>query len=250
MAKDKLPEEHNESEKVPVVLFASSEQQNRDTAYNLLKQAGYKVITCSNGAEAVGLSCRYKFDIIIMDIEMPVIGGWEAAKIIRSQSYNQNTSIVAVAEGKGADEWLKLLESPFDDYIDKPDIKKDLLGEINKYIQKTQELKKIKKSGEITCKIAAEKDYMQEIERLVHELPKWVVKMRETFDKNNLQELQFQIQALKEQAVLEGFDDWAEKATEIERILHVEEIEKINKKIDELVHMCIKTKLPRRSDSD
>jgi len=245
MAKERFSKEHRESN----VLFASDEQQSRDTMQRLLEQAGCKVTTCANGAEAVGLACRQRFDVIIMDIELPVIDGREAAKIIRSHGNNQNTSMVAVVDGAGADEWMKLLESPFDDYVEESFGEQALLEVINKYVREAQELKAIGKSSEIICKIASNGNYKQMIERMVCELPQWVAKIREAFDRNDLQELEFQTQILKEQAASAGLKHWAEKVTDIERIIHTEQIEKINKKLDELVQMCVKTKMRRQADN-
>jgi CheY-like chemotaxis protein len=246
VAKERISREHNELK----VLFASNEQRGSDTIHRLLKQAGCKVTTCANGAEAVGLACRQRFDVIIMDIELPVIDGRETAKIIRSHGNNQNTSMVAVVEGAGVDEWMQLFETHFDDYIDKSVGEKAILEVINKYVCEAQELKEIRKSGEIACKIAADGNYKQVIEKMVCELPQWVAKMREAFDRNDLQELEFQTQTLKEQAASAGLEHWAEKATDIEKIIHTEQIERINKKLDELVQMCVKTKMRRQAEND
>jgi len=246
MEKDRFSKEHYELK----TLFASDEQQGRDSIRRLLERAGCKVTMCANGAEAVGLACRQKFDVIIIDIELPVIDGRETAKIIRSHGNNQNTSMVAIIDGAGTDERMKMLESPFDDYVEKSLGEQALLEVINKYAREAQELKALGKSSEIICKIAADGDYKQVIERMVCELPQWIAKMREAFDRNDLQELEFQTQTLKEQAVSAGLEHWAEKATDIERIIHTEQIEKINKKLDELVQMCVKTQMRRQADND
>jgi CheY-like chemotaxis protein len=246
MTEGKFPEEHHNSTNIPTVLFASGEQQSRNDVSSLLERAGYKVITCANGAETIGFACRHRFDVILMDIKLPVIDGQETAKIIRSHGNNQNTPVVAVVDED--DKWIGVDESPFDDYIDKHVSQKVLLEVVNKYVQETQEIKNTEKSNEIICKIAAEDDYTKMIEQLICELPQWVAQMHKVFDKNNLQELQFQIQALKEQADSAGFEQWAQKMKDIEKIVYTEQIEKVNKKLDELVQMCVKTKLHRQTD--
>jgi CheY-like chemotaxis protein len=246
VAKERISREHNQLK----ALFASNEEQGRDGMRRLLEQFGYKVTLCVNGAEVVGLACRQRFDVIIMDIDLSIIDGWEAAKIIRSHGNNQNTSMVAIIDRAGADERMKMLDSPFDDYVEKSLGEQALLEVINKYAREAQELKALGKSSEIICKIAADGDYKQVIERMVCELPQWVAKMREAFDRNDLQELEFQTQTLKEQAVSAGLEHWAEKATDIEKIIHTEQIEKINKKLDELVQMCVKTQMRRKAEND
>ncbi len=249
MATERGSKENDKSKNVPMVLFASNDQQRRETVNWLLRQAGYKVTICTNGAEAVGLACQHNFSVVVIDLDLPVIDGRETAKIVRSHGNNQDTFIIAIINDADADGWIELFET-FDDYIDKTAIKKNLLEKINECVQETQELGTVRKSSEIVCKIAAEEDYQRVIERMVCELPQCVAKMKETFDKSNLQEVQFQIRALKEQAVSAGFEQWAEKVTDIEKILHTEEIEKINKKLNELVQMCVKTKLRRQADNE
>jgi CheY-like chemotaxis protein len=249
MAKEKFPEENHKSQNTPSVLLASDDRQCCDTIRLMLEQAGYEVTSCDNGAEAIGFACWCVFDVIIMDAALKVISCLDAARIIRSNSGNKDTSMVAVVNETQMDGWLELFET-FDDYIEKSAVKDTLLDKIGECVRDSRELKAARKSSEIVCKIAADDDYKRKIEELVCELPGFADKMREAFDKNNFQEVQLQVQALKDQAVLAGFENWVEKVADIEKIVHAEEIEKINRKLDELVRMCVKTKLPRLSDGD
>jgi CheY-like chemotaxis protein len=246
MPGERYSEENKDSKNVPIVLVASNEHQSRKAARSLLEQAGYKVVTCTNGAEVIGWACRHRFDVILMDIKLPVIDGREAAKIIRSHGNNKNATVVATVDEE--DEWIGANESPFDDYIEKSVSQKAVLEVMKKFVQETQELRECEKRNEIICKIAAEDDYTKMIEQLVCELPQWVAQMHKAFDKSNLQELQFEIQALKEQADLAGIQQWAQKMKDIEKIIYTEQIDKVNKKLDELVQMCVKTKLHRKTD--
>ena len=116
------------------------------------------------------------------------------------------------------------------DYIDLPVDQKAVNRVIDNCIRETQQLRAGHKSGEIVCKIAAESNYPRMIEKMVCELPKWVANMREAFDRNDITELEFQTQALKEQADSAGLEDWIRKVTDVEEVLHSEEIEKLTGK--------------------
>ena len=249
MAEDKLPEENHKSTNTPSILLATDDGQCAEMIRSMLEQAGCEVTSCKNGAEAIGFTCWCRFDVIIIDAALKVIDCLETAKIIRSHSENKDTSMIAIVKETQMEGWLELFET-FDDYIERDAVKKTLLDKVNEQVQNSRHLKAARESSEIVCKIAADADYERKIEKLVCELPEFAAQMREAFDKNNFQEIELQVQALKDRAVLAGFENWVENVTDIEKIAHAEEIEKINKKLDELVQMCVRTKLPRLSDGD
>ncbi len=62
----------------------------------MLKEMVSQVVVCKNGKEAVRLAQSQPFDIIFMDIQMPIMDGISATQAIRSQSLNTETPIVAV----------------------------------------------------------------------------------------------------------------------------------------------------------
>lgn len=79
------------------VLLVEDYPTNRIIAKRHLESAGLKVTMAENGKEAIELANEKKFDIILMDIQMPIMDGFTATKEIRELcSYNQNTPIVAM----------------------------------------------------------------------------------------------------------------------------------------------------------
>ncbi|KXO13577.1 BarA sensory histidine kinase [Moritella sp. JT01] len=75
---------------------------------------------CSNGAEAVAKANKMDFDIIFMDIQMPIMDGISACRSIRSGSRNQSTPIIAVTAHAMSGERDRLLSKGMDDYLTKP----------------------------------------------------------------------------------------------------------------------------------
>ena len=90
------------------------------------------------GLEALEMCQNYTFDIIFMDIQMPVMDGLEATQKIRSEQKNRRTPIVAVTAHALADEKKTLLKSGFDDYLSKPVSEKQMLAILNKWTQTSQ----------------------------------------------------------------------------------------------------------------
>ena len=73
-----------------------------------------------NGKEGVWMAKQKKYDTILMDIRMPVMDGYEAARIIRSDSLNKNTPILALTASSIVDEKGKALEAGMNQYLPKP----------------------------------------------------------------------------------------------------------------------------------
>ncbi|QUM75176.1 two-component sensor histidine kinase BarA [Moritella sp. 24] len=86
----------------------------------MLADSVTKIESCSNGAEAVAKANQMDFDIIFMDIQMPIMDGISACKAIRSGSRNQSTPIIAVTAHAMSGERDRLLSKGMDDYLTKP----------------------------------------------------------------------------------------------------------------------------------
>jgi two-component system cell cycle response regulator DivK len=96
----------------------------------LLADTGIQITNAFNGKEAVDLFANEKFDIILMNIKMPVMDGFEATKEIRKLS--RDVPVIAETNWGGIRE--KCLEEGFDDYIRKPFGRDDIIEMIKKHI--------------------------------------------------------------------------------------------------------------------
>ncbi|WDE00038.1 two-component sensor histidine kinase BarA [Thalassomonas actiniarum] len=109
------------SKKIPIkVLAVDDNDANLKLIKALLLEQVSEVITASNGQEAVTLCQNEKFALIFMDIQMPVMDGVTALKAIRSNTFNEDTAIIAVTAHALSSEKEKLLVEGFDSYITKP----------------------------------------------------------------------------------------------------------------------------------
>ncbi len=110
------------------ILVAEDNVVNQKVITNMLKKTGHRVSLADNGEEAVSMFKNNRYDLILMDIQMPIMGGIEAAKKIRAheEKTGGHIRIAAVTANAMKGDKNRFLEAGMDDYIPKP-IKKDQL---------------------------------------------------------------------------------------------------------------------------
>jgi len=115
------------------ILLVDDYDSIRDVTTEHLQRGGYTVETAQNGEEAVKKTRETKFDLIITDINMPVMNGDEAARIIRlGDSVNSHTPIMAMTANSDESDNEKYFEAGIDVIIEKPVRKKNLLDALER----------------------------------------------------------------------------------------------------------------------
>jgi two-component system, sensor histidine kinase and response regulator len=104
------------------ILLAEDNFVNRAVAAAILEKNGHSLAHAGNGTEAVEAAEREAFDLIIMDVQMPEIDGFEATRRIRAaeQGTDRHTLIVALTAHAMAGDRERCLASGMDDYLSKP----------------------------------------------------------------------------------------------------------------------------------
>jgi len=115
------------------VLLVEDNEHNQILASTYLKKHNVQVELAINGKIAVELLKTNQFDIIIMDLQMPVMDGYEATYLIRNE-LKLNTPIIACSAHSLVGEKDKCLELGMNDYVSKPFTEKELIGTISDYI--------------------------------------------------------------------------------------------------------------------
>ena len=118
------------------VLIVEDNSVNRFLAVTLIKRIvpNAEIIEAKNGEEAIAIINNQCFDIILMDIQMPIMNGYEAATEIRKIPKYQNVPIIALTAGILNGEREKCLEFGMNDYLSKPILAKDLQEMIQKWV--------------------------------------------------------------------------------------------------------------------
>ena len=102
------------------VLLIEDNEANRYLARFLLEKNGLAVVQAANGAEGVRLALAAPPDLILMDIEMPEMDGYEAAELIRANPATARVPILAFTSYAHPSDRERALERGFSDYLEKP----------------------------------------------------------------------------------------------------------------------------------
>jgi signal transduction histidine kinase/CheY-like chemotaxis protein len=133
----KQPSKTHNPHEVPVkskrILLAEDNEINAEIAKTMLQAEGYKVLHVKNGKDAVEACKRHAFDFILMDCNMPIMGGIEASLHIRN-TLKLDTPIAALTANAFVEDKEECLEAGMDDFLAKPLDKETLLACIVKYL--------------------------------------------------------------------------------------------------------------------
>jgi len=117
------------------LLLAEDNDVNQKVAIEILSQAGVTVDIANNGREAVTLAQANKYHIVLMDIQMPEMDGYSAARAIRERTGNETLPIIAMTANAMKGDREKCLAAGMDDYITKPVSRDSLFGALKKWIR-------------------------------------------------------------------------------------------------------------------
>ncbi|MDB4934283.1 MAG: transcriptional regulator [Labilithrix sp.] len=93
-------------QRLPLVLVVDDYEDTREMYASSLADAGYRVEQAANGQEALDAIARSKPALVLMDLSMPVLDGWEATKRIKSDASTSDVVVVAIS-GQGTDSGLR-----------------------------------------------------------------------------------------------------------------------------------------------
>lgn len=102
------------------ILLAEDDLVSRMVVEKFSEEKGWKVIFASNGEEAIDLLKKMQFDVILMDILMPVMDGFTATRIIRQMDGSKNTPIIAITAYALKEDRGRCIDAGMDDYLAKP----------------------------------------------------------------------------------------------------------------------------------
>ncbi len=102
------------------ILLVEDNEMNRDMLSRRLIRKKFEVVIAVDGAEGVDMSISEAPDIILMDMSLPILDGWQATKKIKADPQTQNIPIIAMTAHAMAGDREKCLDAGCDDYDTKP----------------------------------------------------------------------------------------------------------------------------------
>jgi two-component system cell cycle response regulator DivK len=123
------------SRRKPIVLVVDDFADNREMYSEYLTFSGYEVIEAKNGAEAVEAAHERMPDIIIMDLSLPVMDGWEATRQLKADERTRRIPIVALTGHALAGHSKGAKEAGCDSFLAKPCLPDQLVAEIRRMLE-------------------------------------------------------------------------------------------------------------------
>ena len=102
------------------ILLVEDNEMNRDMLTRRLQRKGYEVVIAVDGEEALRMAQSHAPDLILMDIRLPVVDGWEAMRRIKILPETRSIPIIALTAHAMAGDMEKCVEAGCDDYDTKP----------------------------------------------------------------------------------------------------------------------------------
>jgi CheY-like chemotaxis protein len=105
---------------MPKILLVEDNEMNRDMLSRRLERKGYEVLLAIDGQSGVEMTRSEAPDIVLMDMSLPVLDGWEATRRLKAASETQHIPIIALTAHAMSSDRDKALEAGCNDYDTKP----------------------------------------------------------------------------------------------------------------------------------
>ncbi|EDM27772.1 SENSORY TRANSDUCTION HISTIDINE KINASE [Lentisphaera araneosa HTCC2155] len=235
------------------LLLVDDNKMNRFVALEMLECLDIVTDSAVNGRDAVEMCQKKTYDIILMDIQMPIMDGLEATKNIRVGGLNKDTPIIAVTANAFVDQGYEYLHEGMNDRLIKPFYNEDLLSVLVKWLPKEKVIKNRASEGEDEHKNFIEKfnfkkinveegiHYTNDSEKLydkllhefVNEYSDLLTTLNELYQKRNFGDLSRLIHTLKGISAVIGAKDLAFSCQVLEEHIKADKLEEFPKALSQ-----------------
>jgi two-component system, cell cycle response regulator DivK len=116
------------------ILVVEDQEDNRQILRDLLTSGGFDMIEAENGADAITAAEANRPDLILMDIQLPILDGYEATRRIKANPALKSIPIIVVTSYALSGDEDKARRAGCDDYVAKPFSPRELLAKIRTYV--------------------------------------------------------------------------------------------------------------------
>jgi len=130
----------------PTVLVVEDEDDGREIFGTILRHNGFEVILAGNGAEAVRLATEHRPDLILMDLSLPELDGWEATALLKEDPRTADIPVIALTVHVQEEDRRRAAQAGCVDFVAKPVEPRTVLEMVKRYAKsnrsaETQEMK-------------------------------------------------------------------------------------------------------------
>ncbi len=216
------------------VLLTEDTIDNQKLIEIYVTNTGANITIVNNGAEAVKICGLRKFDLILMDIQMPVMDGVEATKNIRLN--DTETPIVALTANAMRTDYERCIDAGANEFLTKPID----LARFNQVLYKY--LSSVKRTAEIVTTV---NKYQQLTEKFLTDLPSRMSKILKLKNQHSWPQLEQETHKLKGLGTPFGYPEITKISAEINQCCRNNDFKKIATLVDELNNFCVEIKLKR-----
>jgi two-component system cell cycle response regulator DivK len=119
------------------ILLVEDNEMNRDMLSRRLERKGYEVVLAMDGQSGVEMAHTHAPDLVLMDMSLPVLDGWEATRRLKAAPATQHLPIIALTAHAMSSDREKALEAGCDDYDTKPIDLPRLIGKIEALLEQS-----------------------------------------------------------------------------------------------------------------
>ncbi|MGD0302258.1 MAG: response regulator [Bryobacteraceae bacterium] len=119
---------------MPVILVVEDNEANLELVTRFLRREGHQVLCAANGQAGVSMAQEHVPDLILMDLGMPGMDGWEATQQIRSTPKCAHIPVIALTAHSLAEDVRKAIVVGFDAYETKPVVYRRLMDKIREFV--------------------------------------------------------------------------------------------------------------------
>jgi two-component system, cell cycle response regulator DivK len=120
------------------ILVVEDQPDNRQIIRDMLVPTDYEIIEVENGEQALAVVAKERPDLILMDIQLPVMDGYEATRRIKADPALRSIPIIAVTSYALSGEEMKARAAGCDEYVAKPFSPRQLLAKIKQYLSQAR----------------------------------------------------------------------------------------------------------------
>ncbi|MDE1930963.1 MAG: response regulator [Alphaproteobacteria bacterium] len=121
------------------ILLVEDNEMNRDMLSRRLERKGFEVVMAPDGQQGIALAASEAPDLILMDMSLPVVDGWEATRRVKADDATRGIPVIALTAHAMVGDREKALDAGCDDYDTKPVDFPRLLGKIELLLQRGKE---------------------------------------------------------------------------------------------------------------
>ncbi len=216
------------------ILLVEDNDVNQELIRMYLEKMGARVSCADNGSIAVSLAQHHPYDLIYMDMQMPVMSGLEAVKILRSEGYK--SPIVMLTANATADDKAECMKSGVDEFVTKPIVRQKLYDTTAKYLETAESISY--QEPIYSALIQEEPRFEDLLYNFIDSLRKMQQQIVSTFRNNEFYALAQVAHDLKGTAGGFGYPDLTNIAEEIENRLKEKDYSAIEDLLENLGVMC------------